>query len=256
MIEVDSRHKRVSLYSNILVAHMNNGSQGYGGRTKGRQAIIIIMAAQAQGQCRLQTASGSRSHVYREFDDIAKGKLRGKSRSEPGKRGGVENTARHYYSFLLPPYLHSYHHSPSLRKASHAVQLYLPQPFRPPKREFPLPQHRSGGIFAAAKPLPRCQPLAHDLNVHTFSHTSSPTPLHLSEVTTHTKYLNTPLTLPEQQFWLPPPFRPAFGHLKGTSRTTAPTASDRVISQIASIRKNKDTLNSKPPPSLGFASGS
>ena len=136
------------------------------------------------------------------------------------------------------------------RKLSLEVSVCLPQPFWPASCEFPLPQHRSGGIFAAAAPTPRCQTFStrskcapsfhHHPFTSPFLHT---TPRHL-------------LTLPEQQLWLLTPYRPAFGHLKGSSRTTAPTASDRVISQIASIRKNKDTLNSKPPPSLGSNSGS
>lgn len=137
------------------------------------------------------------------------------------------------------------------------------------RREFSLPfpsasptSKRSGGIFAAAAPTPRCQPLAHDLNAthaprhrlsfHLRRHsTSSPPSQHK-----HSQYTQLTTPPPEQQLWLPPPSRPAFGHLKGSPRTTAPTASDRVISQIASIRKNKDTLNSKPPPSLGSNSGS
>lgn len=88
---------------------------------------------------------------------------------------------------------------------------------------------------------------------------SPPPPLlHFSNTTTQSSSTAHPTntSLPEQQLWLPPPNRPAFGHLKGSHRTTAPTASDRVISQIASIRKNKDTLNSKPPPSLGSNPGS
>lgn len=169
--------------------------------------------------------------------------------------------------FLTPP-LHSY------RAKNSPLRLqYLPQPFWPalctPREfslpSFPVPQHRSGGIFAAAAPAPRlptfstrpkCHPCAQTLPVFSTTTTTSTSLLHRHHNTNIICNTSKLTPSPEQQFWLPPPNRPAFGHLKGSHRTTAPTASDRVISQIASIRKNKDTLNSKPPPSLGSHSGS
>jgi hypothetical protein len=136
-----------------------------------------------------------------------------------------------------------------------------------PKREFSLPfslspsigrhfcRHCAGPEVPTFSTRSKCHPCAQALAL-----LFSPPPplLHFSTTTTQTSSTTHPTnsSLPEQQLWLPPPTRPAFGHLKGSHRTTAPTASDRVISQIASIRKNKDTLNSKPPPSLGSNSGS
>ena len=114
---------------------------------------------------------------------------------------------------------------------------------------FPCPNIDREAFLPPLRRLRGAKPLAHDLNATFFT---TATPPHYNQ----TNHLGALLTLPEQRFWLLTPTRPAFGHLKGSIRTTAPTASDRVISQIASIRKNKDTLNSKPPPSLGSASGS
>jgi hypothetical protein len=189
------------------------------------------------------TASGSRRHVCCDFDDI-------------GVKVGHGNHAAGWVSeerkTLFPSLAR--HSLPSTA----SISLTYKQTFaRYPSICLSRPGHCCVS-FPAPTSIGRhfCRRFA---EVPTFSTRSKCAPFHLPSISPpspHSRNLNIPLTLPEQQIWLNPPSRPAFGHLKGTTRTTAPTASDRVISQIASIRKNKDILNSKPPPSLGFSSGS
>jgi len=155
------------------------------------------------------TASGSPATFCRDRDDMfawekvgRRGPWAWKSRSRAVvSEEHEENSEILSLAFLITPSLHSYRANTQTQpKLSPEVYVFA-STLLATSREFslPFPQlHRSGGIFAAAAPAPRCQPLAHDLNAthaprhrHSFHHHSTSSPL-LQHHHTNTHIRNAP----------------------------------------------------------------
>lgn len=105
------------------------------------------------------TGSGSRPRS-RDRDDILGESWAWKSLKQLVSE--ERKTLAHCATFSLnSSALHSYRaNTHDAKPKSFEVSKYLPQPFWPPSVSFPSPTFidRSGGIFAAAAPTPRCQP--------------------------------------------------------------------------------------------------